>query len=54
MPFRHLFLVPVANYQRTEIREHLNAALAKLSPEHRNVIVLKEIDGLQYHESPKF
>ena len=41
---------PRANYQRTEFREHLNAALAKLSPEHRNVIVLKEIEDLQYHE----
>jgi RNA polymerase sigma-70 factor (ECF subfamily) len=44
---------PRANYQRTEFREHLNAALAKLSPEHRNVIVLKEIEGLQYHEIAK-
>ena len=41
---------PRANYQRTEFREHLNAALAKLSPEHRVVIVLKEIEDLQYHE----
>ena len=41
---------PRANYQRTEIREHINAALAQLSPEHRAVIVLKEIEDLQYHE----
>ena len=41
---------PRANYQRTEIREHINAALAQLSPEHRAVIVLKEIEDLQYQE----
>jgi RNA polymerase sigma-70 factor (ECF subfamily) len=41
---------PRLNYQRTEIREHLNAAFAQLSPEHRAVIVLKEIEDLQYQE----
>jgi RNA polymerase sigma-70 factor, ECF subfamily len=41
---------PRANYQRTEFREHLNAALTQLSPEQRVVIVLKEIEDLQYHE----
>ena len=41
---------PGVNYQRTEIREHVNAALAKLSPEHRAVVVLKELEDLQYHE----
>jgi len=41
---------PRVNYQRTEIREHLKAALAELSPEHRAVIVLKEIEDLQYQE----
>ena len=41
---------PRANYRRTEISEHINAALAQLSPEHRAVIVLKEIEGLQYQE----
>jgi RNA polymerase sigma-70 factor, ECF subfamily len=41
---------PGANYHRTEIREHVNAALAKLSPEHRAVVVLKEVEDLQYHE----
>ena len=34
---------PGVNYQRTEIREQVNAALAKLSPEHRAVVVLKEL-----------
>ena len=41
---------PALNYQRTEIREQVNAALAKLSPEHRAVVVLKELEDLQYHE----
>jgi RNA polymerase sigma-70 factor, ECF subfamily len=41
---------PGVNYQRTEIREQVNAALAKLSPKHRAVVVLKELEDLQYHE----
>ena len=41
---------PGVNYQRSEIREHVNTALAKLSPEHRAVVVLKELEDLQYHE----
>jgi RNA polymerase sigma-70 factor (ECF subfamily) len=41
---------PRANYRRTEISEHINTALAQLSPEHRVVIVLKEIEDLQYQE----
>jgi RNA polymerase sigma-70 factor, ECF subfamily len=41
---------PSVNCQRTEIRERVNAALAKLSPEHRAVVVLKELEALQYHE----
>jgi RNA polymerase sigma-70 factor, ECF subfamily len=41
---------PRANYRDTEIGQHINAALAQLSPEHRAVIVLKEIEDLQYRE----
>ena len=41
---------PGVKYQRTEIWEQVNAALAKLSPEHRAVVVLKEVENLQYHE----
>jgi RNA polymerase sigma-70 factor (ECF subfamily) len=41
---------PGVNYEHTEIREQVNAALAQLSPEHRAVIVLKELEDLQYHE----
>ena len=41
---------PAVNYQRAEIRERVNAALASLSPEHRAVVMLKELEDLQYHE----
>jgi RNA polymerase sigma-70 factor, ECF subfamily len=41
---------PRVNCQRLEIREQVNSALEELSPEHRAVIVLKELEGLQYHE----
>jgi RNA polymerase sigma-70 factor, ECF subfamily len=41
---------PYANYRRAEIRQHISAALAQLTPEHRAVIVLKEIEDLHYHE----
>jgi RNA polymerase sigma-70 factor (ECF subfamily) len=39
-----------ANYERAEIRAMVYAALAQLTPEHRAVIVLKEIEDLQYQE----
>jgi len=41
---------PGVNYERAEIREQVYAALAQLTPEHRAVIVLKEVEDLQYHE----
>jgi RNA polymerase sigma-70 factor, ECF subfamily len=41
---------PGANYERAEIRAMVYAALAQLTPEHRAVIVLKEIEDLQYQE----
>jgi RNA polymerase sigma-70 factor (ECF subfamily) len=41
---------PGVNYQRSEIREHVNAALAKLSPEHRVVVMLKDVEGMQYRQ----
>jgi RNA polymerase sigma-70 factor, ECF subfamily len=44
------FPSPRANYRRTEIQEKVESALAKLSPEHRAVVVLKELEGLQYRE----
>jgi RNA polymerase sigma-70 factor (ECF subfamily) len=41
---------PGVNFERAEIREQVYAALAQLTPEHRAVIVLKEIEDLYYHE----
>ena len=41
---------PRAKFRRTEIQEKVELALAKLSPEHRAVVVLKELEGLQYRE----
>jgi RNA polymerase sigma-70 factor (ECF subfamily) len=41
---------PRVNCQRTEIRECVHAALARLSPEHRAVVALKDLEGLQYQE----
>jgi RNA polymerase sigma-70 factor, ECF subfamily len=41
---------PRINCERAEIREQVNAALAQLSPEHRAVVVLKEIEDMQYRE----
>ena len=41
---------PGVNYERAEIREQVYAALAQLTPEHRAVIALKEIEDLHYHE----
>jgi RNA polymerase sigma-70 factor (ECF subfamily) len=41
---------PGVNYERGEIREQVYAALAQLTPEHRAVIVLKEIEDLQCQE----
>ena len=32
------------------MRQRIDAAIAKLSPEHRMVILLKEMEDLQYHE----
>jgi RNA polymerase sigma-70 factor (ECF subfamily) len=33
-----------------EIRERIDAAIAQLSPEHRAVILMKEMEDMQYHE----
>ena len=41
---------PDAQLQNDEIRERIEEALDKLSPEHRSVIRLKEIEGRQYKE----
>ena len=44
-------MVPTLDdYEPPEIREQIYAALAQLTPESRAVIVLKEIEDLQYQE----
>src|SRR4051794_35704588 len=43
-------LAPAVRLADKEIRARIDAAIAKLSPEHREVIVLREIDGLEYQE----
>src|SRR5713226_5429792 len=42
--------LPYERMQRTEIREKIDNAIAHLSPEHRAVILMKETEGMQYHE----
>ena len=41
---------PAKKIERQEVRARIDAAIAKLSPEHRTVILLKEMEDLQYHE----
>ena len=43
-------LQPAAKLSDKEIRERIDAAIARLSEEHRTVIVLREIEGLEYQE----
>ena len=42
--------VPGASVDRAEIRRRIEAALLQLSPEHRAVVVLKELEDLSYEE----
>ncbi len=44
---------PAKEMARREIRERIDDALGKLSPNHRAVLVLREIDGLSYEEMAK-
>lgn len=36
--------------QQSELRDQINAAIAKLSDEHREVVLLREVQGLDYKE----
>jgi RNA polymerase sigma-70 factor (ECF subfamily) len=47
---RSLDTAPDAGMERSEDERVLAEAMAKLSPEHRTVLVLKDIDGLKYEE----
>ena len=42
--------LPSEQMERTEVRSQIDKAIAQLSPEHRAVILMKEIEGMQYHE----
>jgi RNA polymerase sigma-70 factor (ECF subfamily) len=42
--------LPHERMERDEIRARIDAAIAQLSPEHRAVILMKEIEDMQYHE----
>ena len=42
--------LPYERMEQREIRVQIDNAIAQLSPEHRAVILMKEIEGMQYHE----
>jgi len=42
--------LPAEKLEHDEIKRRIDEAIAKLSPDHRSVIVLREIEGLQYEE----
>jgi RNA polymerase sigma-70 factor, ECF subfamily len=42
--------LPYEIMERDEIRTRIGKAIAQLSPEQRAVILMKEIEGMQYHE----
>jgi RNA polymerase sigma-70 factor, ECF subfamily len=42
--------LPSERMQQGEIRKEIDKAIAQLSPEHRAVILMKEIEDMQYHE----
>jgi RNA polymerase sigma-70 factor, ECF subfamily len=44
---------PAKELARREIREKIDEALDKLSPNHRAVLIMREIDGLSYEEMAK-
>jgi RNA polymerase sigma-70 factor, ECF subfamily len=46
----HADALPHEQMEHQEIRTRIDAAIAELSPEHRAVILMKEIEGMQYHE----
>src|ERR1700712_5761672 len=46
----HADALPHENMENQEIRGRIDAAIAELSPDHRAVILMKEIEGMQYHE----
>lgn len=47
---RRLGFDPGRALEDRELRQQLNAALAQLSPIHRAILVMREVDGLSYQE----
>ena len=41
---------PGREFERKELREKMQQALEKLSPDHREILVLREVEGLSYEE----
>ena len=46
----HVDLQPAARLSDKEIRGRVDEAVSRLTPEHRAVIVMREMDGLDYQE----
>jgi RNA polymerase sigma-70 factor, ECF subfamily len=42
--------LPYENIERNEIRAQIEHAISQLTPEHRAVILMKEMEDMQYHE----
>ncbi len=42
--------LPLKKMEQVEIRARIDAAVEKLTPEHRAVILMREMDGLEYQE----
>lgn len=42
--------LPYQQMEQSEIRARIDQAIAQLTPEHRAVILMKETEGMQYHE----
>ncbi len=45
--------MPHRKLEQNEVRQKIDEAIAKLTPEHRAVIVMKELENLQYNEIAK-
>jgi RNA polymerase sigma-70 factor (ECF subfamily) len=43
-------VAPDRAYQNLELGEQMKAALETLSPDHRSILILREVDGLSYDE----
>ncbi len=44
---------PAEALEKAELRAEIDGALARLSPEHREALILREFDGLDYQEIAK-